>query len=111
MLVSGKNKNPACAGFGYRLRGTDRKALSIVVTVMTWAGTAGRPVDGIVQHLTKANDQTSAKRERVNGLIGVYAAGIVAIIVSVSCRVDRGEELGLQLNTYAGRDIDICPYL
>src|ERR1700722_6108811 len=111
MLVSGKNKNPACAGFGYRLRGTDRKALSKVVTVMTGAGTAGRPVDGIVQHLTKANDQTSAKRERVDGLIGVYAASIVVVIVSVSCRVDRGEELGLQLNTYAGRDIDICPYL
>lgn len=70
------------------------------------------PVDRVVQYPAEANDQAAAERKRVYGLIGVYAAVvIIVVIVGVSCRVNRGEELCFQLNAYAGRNIDIRPYL
>ncbi len=72
----------------------------------------GWPVDGIVQHLAKADDQAAAKCERVDGLIRVYAAAsIIVIVIGISRAINGGEELGLQLNADAGRDINICPYL
>jgi len=64
------------------------------------------------KHAAKTDDQTSAKRKGIDRLVGIDAPAIIVVeIISASCRSDRREELGLELDAHTRRTVDVHPQL
>lgn len=84
----------------------------LVVSVIPWGGAAVIYDVWLRQYPAKADNQATAEGELVNGLIGVYAAVVViVIIVGAACRGHRRQVLGFELDTNPWGNVDICPQL